>query len=125
MFLKIAVLAIVAAFCALTIRKTVPELSLLLTLAAGVVLFALGLSAITQVVSFAQELSSYAGISSTLLSPLLKVLGIAILSKIATDACKDAGSQSLAGYVELAGNALALVVSIPLLKSMIEMVSAI
>ena len=124
-FIKIAAIAILSAIAALSIRKQVPDLSLVLTICAGLVIFGLATAAITIVVRFIQDLGQFAGISSTVLTPLLKTLGIAIVTKIATDACKDAGSNSLASYVELAGCAVAITFSLPLLMSVVKLVSEI
>ena len=123
--IKIAGIAIVATLAAMTIKKQVPELSLVLTICAGIAIFGLGASAINIVLRFIRDIASFAGISNTVLTPLLKTVGIAIVTKIATDACKDSGSNSLASYVELAGCAIAITFSLPLLMSVIKLVSSI
>ncbi|MEG2571228.1 MAG: SpoIIIAC/SpoIIIAD family protein, partial [Clostridia bacterium] len=103
MLIKICAIAIVSVIAALILRKNAPELSLTLTIAAGILIFMTASGALKTTVSFVRTLATMAGIAPAVLAPLLKTVGIAILTKIAADVCRDAGIGSLASYVELAG----------------------
>lgn len=52
--------------------------------------------------------------------PLLKALGVCVVSKICGDVCRDAGQTAIAGVVELAGTVTALVCALPLLTAVWE-----
>ncbi|MEG2377947.1 MAG: SpoIIIAC/SpoIIIAD family protein [Clostridia bacterium] len=125
MLIKICAIAIVSVIAALILRKNAPELSLTLTIAAGILIFMTASGALKTTVSFVRTLATMAGIAPAVLAPLLKTVGIAILTKIAADVCRDAGIGSLASYVELAGGVIATVISLPLLMSVIKLVSSI
>ena len=85
--------------------------------------FALGW--LEQLVSFLDELAQTAGLSPAVLSPVLKVTGIALVSRWAAELCRDAGEGSLAVFVETAASALALLVCVPLLKSVLEAITGL
>lgn len=52
--------------------------------------------------------------------PLLKTLGIAVVSKTCGDVCRDVGQSAMAGLVELAGTLSALLCALPLLTAVWE-----
>jgi len=119
---KAAVLGIAAVLIALLLKKSNPEMALLLT--TGAVIAVLVMTAelagiIAETLRGAMELS---GLSPAIFSPVFKCVGIGIITRIAADICKDAGQSSVASSVELAGTAAALCVSIPLLKTLLKMI---
>lgn len=54
---------------------------------------------------------------------MLKVTGIALVSRWAAELCRDAGEGGLAAFVETAASALALLVCVPLLKAVLETIT--
>lgn len=50
---------------------------------------------------------------------MLRCLGIALLTRICTDICRDCGQNGVAGGVELAGKLSILVLCVPLIEEMI------
>ena len=67
-----------------------------------------------------EELSALAGLSPAVLSPVVKTVGISILTRISAELCRDAGEGGIASFVETAGAALALCVSVPLLRAVLN-----
>ena len=122
---KIAAVAVAAALCAVVVRKSASELSMVLALAAGAVLLSLSLGALEGVTALLDTLADTAGLSPAVLAPVLKTVGIAILTKIAAELCKDAGEGGIAAFVETAGAAAALVVAAPLLQSVLSTVTGL
>lgn len=122
---RIAAVAITAALCATVIRKQTPEIGIVLVLAGGTVIFALAMTSLESVVSFLDELADTAGLSPAVLAPVFKVAGIAIIAKIAAEVCRDAKEGGLAAFVETAASALALWVTLPLLRTVLATVSGL
>ncbi len=121
--LKLAAVAVIAALCATVVRKTAPEISIALVLAAGVFLLLAAVDALESVVDVMNELADTAGLSPALLTPVLKTAGIAILTHVSGAICRDAKESGLAAFLEVAGSALALLVSLPLLKTVLNMIT--
>ena len=119
--LKVAVTGVIAAICAITVRKQAPELALLLTIAAGVLIVLFCSGALATVVKFAGELAEIGGVSPELFEPVLKVTGIALITRLSAEFCKDAKEGALASAVEAGGTVLALLCALPLLTAVLEL----
>jgi len=74
---------------------------------------------------FAEILGDTAGLSPTLLAPVLKTVGIGILTRLASDICKDAGQSAIASTVELAGTVAALYIALPLMQTVFQMIGGL
>ena len=61
-------------------------------------------------------------ISTGYVAILLKVIGICLITEFAVNTCKDAGSQSLANNVSLAGKIMVTVTSLPLYADILNTV---
>ena len=120
---KVGVIAILAALSAVVVKKQVQELGLVLALVAGVLLLSLSMEALEGVRSFLDLLSQTAGLSPAILSPVLKTMGIAIVTKLSAELCRDAKEGGIAAFVETAGTAMALFVSLPLLRTVLSMIT--
>ncbi|NLO47101.1 MAG: hypothetical protein GX111_02080 [Clostridiales bacterium] len=124
MLIRGAVLGIVASAIGLMIRKNSPEMALLLSISAGIVILYFAFNMLSGVKSFIEELADSAGLSPAILLPVLKNVGIAIAGKLASDICKDADQTASAGAVELVASAAAIYVSIPLMRTVLQMLKS-
>lgn len=119
---KIATLAVLAAVLCLLLRQSEKPLSLVLSVLACVVALVLALGFIRPVWDMVQRLEALSGLDGEVTAPLLKVVGIGILTQFAGCVCVDAGETSLAKAVELSGTALAIYTSLPLLSAVVSLV---
>lgn len=122
--LKICVTGLIGVLFATVVRRHGGELALLLTLAVCTVI-ALALVRIAQpVVDFLMKLQNIAQIDRALMTPLLKAVGIGLLTQIGSTVCGDAGESAVAKLIELCGSFLALYTALPLLEAVLDMISA-
>lgn len=117
---KVAAAAVAAALCAVVVRKQSPEIALALGLGACAVIVLYCSGAFTAVIELADKLARTAGLSAQVVEPVMKTAGIAIVSRLAADFCKDAKEGGLASAVELAGTALALAAALPLMSAVLD-----
>ena len=66
-----------------------------------------------------------AGLSPAVLAPVLKTVGIAILTHISAEVCRAAKERGIAAFVETAGAAVALCVALPLLRAVLDTVTGL
>ena len=118
-FLKIAAVAICAALMALTLRRMRPEMSIVLTLAAGILVMLLALPTIAQLIGGLTGLAQSGGISNRYLLQLMKVAGISLLMDFAAQTCRDAGEDGLAMKTELAGRVMLLSLALPFMQALL------
>lgn len=121
-FIQAAVIGVVTVVLTSLLKKSSRELALLLTLAACVVIALLLLQLARPVVEFLSRLRELAGLDKTLMSPMLKTLGIGLMTQICATVCCDAGETAIGNLVEVCGGVLALYVALPLLEAVIDMV---
>ncbi len=112
-----AAFGVLAALCAMVLRRYEPALGLVVALAAAVMLLAWAGDALEEILAFLDELEELSGISPAVVGPVLKAVGIAVLTRISSDLCRDAGEGGVASAVELAGSAAALFAALPLLRA--------
>ena len=119
----IAVLAVVAAIIAVTLRPKNAEVALMLGIAATVTVSLMVLSQTTGIIHTIQTIAAAANISGNYLAILFKAIGICFLTEFAANTCRDAGSQSLAGTVTLAGKIMVTVSALPLYADILNAVT--
>ena len=122
---KISVLAVVCTVVTALIKQYAPSYSSLAQIAALVAVLTLGMTFIKDALSSALELMNVSALQSEYIFLLIKALGVAVTAKFAADACRDSGSSSLAGAVELAAKAAILVLTMPMLKALAAAVSGL
>ena len=119
--IQVAGICVVGALLAVLLKRANPELALLLTVGAAAVIFLSLAGTAKELLKFLQTLSRQSGVSDRLLTPLYKTLGIALVVKTGGDLCRDAGENAMASVLETAGTLSALLVSLPLLQTVLSM----
>lgn len=123
--LKIAAVAISASLCAAVVKKQVKELALVLAMAAGAVILTAALGALESVRELLDELAQLAGLEPAVLAPVVKTVGVAIITRVAVEVCKDAGEGGIAAFVEIAGSAVALYLALPLVRAVLSAITGL
>ena len=119
---KAALLASVAAVGALLIKKSNPELALLMAFAVVVCVFSASLrlfGTIADAIAAAEKMS---GMSPAVFAPVIKCVGIGVTAKICGDLCRDASQSGIASAVELIGSAAAVYAALPLVSALMSMI---
>lgn len=114
---RIAAVGLTAAVLGTVLKKSAPELALLLVVAAGVWILTLTLDGLGAVAALMEELAGASGLSEELLEPVAKTVALSILTKLTAEICRSAGESGLASFVELGGTVAALVVALPLMRA--------
>ena len=114
---KVAAVAIAAAVLGTVLRKTTPELALLLALCAGMWIMGVTAGGLGAVAALMEELAGLSGLSEELLEPVVKTVALSILTRLTAEICRSVGEQGIAAFVETAGTVLALVVALPLVRA--------
>lgn len=116
---KVLGLVLLTALVSKPIEKSAPELSLLLVLAAVLCGAFLALSAASEAVAMARQITELTNLSPELFSPLLKTLAIALTARFGAAFCRDASRESLAFLLETAGTLCALIAALPLVRAVL------
>lgn len=114
---RIAAVGLTAAVLGTVLKKSAPELALLLVVAAGVWILTLTLDGLGAVAALMEELAGVSGLSEELLEPVAKTVALSILTRLTAEICRSAGESGLASFVEIGGTVAALVVALPLMRA--------
>ena len=122
--IRAAAIGMIASVIGMLVKKNSPEMALLLSVSAGIIIIGLAINMLSGLKDFIEDLADGAGISHAILLPVIKSIGIGIAGRIASDVCKDAGHSSSASAVELTAAIAAIYVSIPLMRTVIHMLQS-
>lgn len=120
MFIKICALALICSLSCLLLTHMGASFSFAARLASTVLigggLAILAEDAVVEIFSLAGEfegVSEYVGC-------VMRAVGVALLSRLCSDVCRDCGEPTLAGGVELAAKLEILLLSLPLIRRIID-----
>ena len=118
---KVSAICIVAVLLLLLLRPSQPAGGMLLMLGLGVLVLVYLLSLLRPLLGYLLQMIEETGMSSELFIPLLKTLGIALVVKLGGGLCRDSGASSAAALIEMAGAFCALLISLPVLKAVLQL----
>ena len=116
----ICIIAVTSAIIAIALKKSTPEISLVLSIITGVIIL---ISIATYLPSFTDKIEALmlqTGVNQEYAKILLKSVGICFICQFSSDICKDSGQTALSGKVELAGKILILISALPLIERILE-----
>ncbi len=122
---KIAAIGIITALCVSVLREQKSEIAVILGIVGGCVILIEILDYFFDVVETLKSFSQKAGISSEILSPLLKIVGIGYVADFSAGVVEDMGQKSLADKIIFAGKLIILALSLPIINLLFETVSEV
>lgn len=120
--ITVALLGMITAVICVILKQYKPEFSAALAIGFSVILLLYLLTRITPIVKALETLATQSGIPTEFFSAVTKALGISILVGLSCDSCVDAGQNSLASNIELAGKIAIVLLCIPLIGEIVEVV---
>ena len=121
-FFAVLGFSLVVTVLLILIRKDRPEMAVLLSIAASALILIGLIKNIAQILFIFESLASKAQINSGYLKLVIKIVGIAYLAGFGAQICKDAGENSMAAKIELAGKIFILSLGIPIMAGLLEMI---
>ena len=112
-------LAVVGAILCIFVKKQTGEYALLLSLATVTVIFTLSVTLLRPVLDFLRSLGQRASLGNGTLGPVLKTLGLGLLTELGAGICQDAGEGTIAWALKTAGALAAVYLLLPLMESLL------
>lgn len=119
---QIAAAAVVGTICAAVVKKQAPDIALVVTLCAVSLILSTAAAVLEPVRELMDALGEQAGLSAAVLAPVIKTVGIALLTRVCAELCRDANESGIAAAVEIAGGGCALLVCLPLFRAVLELI---
>ena len=121
--ITVAVVGIAAVLLAVQVKALKPEYGIYMSLAVCLVLFSAIARRLELLVDEINQIQSYVKLDAGYVGILLKMTGVTYIAELASDLCKDAGYQAVAGQIELFGKLALLSLSMPVVLALMETVS--
>ena len=116
----ICALCLICAIASLMLKKYNPEISMLISVGAGVLVAGVIIAQAVPAIDTIRTLITTAQLNTEYTSALFRALGICFICQFASDSCSDAGEKALATKIELAGKIAVVLISLPLLEKITE-----
>jgi len=120
--MKIIGVAFITSLTAILLRSTKPELSFAVTITGIIVILLFIVDAMKGVLSVFSTIAQTTGVENGLIKILLKIVGVGYLTEFGAGVLNDFGSSSIADKVVLAGKLTILMLSLPILESLLHLV---
>ena len=124
-FIRLFIICVIGAVLAVFVKKSSPDMGLMVTLAVCAVVLTALLAPLRDVVDLLRQMMDWSGMSEEVFTPLLKTLGIALICRVGGEVCRDAGQSAMASLVEMGGALGTILVAVPLLRAVWEMLQSL
>ncbi len=125
LFIKILGIAFIGTTSYLLLRSTQPQISGLIVVAAGVLILLLLSDPILNVIQTLGMLGENSGLTKTVFSSLLKIVGIGYLTEYSVSLCDDCGCSSLGKKIELGGKIVILLSALPIITQIVDLIGGL
>jgi stage III sporulation protein AD len=119
---QIAAIAIIGTILAITVKPYRAEIAVLISVGTGVLILLQIIGSVSGIFSEFYSLIAKSGVDLSYFTLIVKIIGIAYVTQLASEICKDAGQGAVALKVELAGKALVMLMTMPVLSQFLQVI---
>lgn len=124
-FLRTIAGVLIALILWISLGKQNKDFSVLLSLVVCVMIFAVSESFLRPLVQFIKKLQVMGDLDGTMVTVVMKSVGIGIIGEICTLICKDAGNESLGKALQFLTATVVLWISIPVFEKLLTLLDNI
>lgn len=125
MLYKIVGVGLAGVVLNIILKQYKPEFALLSNVCCSVVLVLMMLNSVSELLNEFLNISSFISVQDKILVPVLKVIGIGYLTEFSSDLAEDVGNKSIANKILIGGKVAICVISLPVLKDLINAILSI
>ena len=123
--MRIVGIGLIGAILSILLRNSKPEFSMLIPVVVSFTVLACAMPYLIRITEELSRMASSAGINSSYMRIVIKVIGISYLVCITAELCKDAGDNAIAAKIELGGKLITLAMAILIINSLLNLVKEI
>jgi stage III sporulation protein AD len=120
--LKLCLIAVITAICALILKTHKSDLVPLCITAGGIIMILSTFDYLSESIQFVKEMIEATNIDSSIVRIVFKVVGIGYLIELTAGSVKDLGFDGVADKLILCGKIIIFVIAIPVLKALFEVI---
>ena len=119
---RVALLGIAGVLLALQLKSLKSEYSIYLCLGVSALICWYMTEQLGSILEGLEMIQDTLPLNAGYIRTLIKIVGITYIAEFASDLCKDAGYQAVAGQIQMFGKLSVLAVSIPILTALLDTV---
>ncbi len=119
---KIIGIGLITCIASLIVKPVRNDFAMLISMVGGIIILVMILSSLSSAISLINSIAQKTGVNGNLLSIVFKIIGIGYLTEFSASMCADAGSAGLGDKVLLGGKIVILVMSLPIITSILDIV---
>lgn len=120
--MKIIGVAFITTIAAVLLKSTKPELSFAVTVTGVIVILLFIVDALENTLTVFTAIAEITGVENGLLKILLKIVGVGYITEFGAGILNDFGSNAVADKVALGGKITIVLLSLPIIESLLELV---
>lgn len=120
--IQVVGLGFIVTILSLILKEQKPLFAFLLSTVTGIFIFLFLIGKISAVIQVLEQLATQSNINLVFLKTILKIIGIAYIAEFGAQIVRDAGQESIASKIELAGKVIIMVMAIPIITVIVETV---
>ena len=117
---RITAIALTGGIISVLLKQYKPEFAMLTGLCTAVIILFYTTAKITDIIRPVEEIITASGVDKQYFITVIRVIGIAYLTQLASELLKDSGESAIAMKTELAGKIFILALTVPIMSSFIE-----
>lgn len=117
---RIAMIGIAGILMALQLKALKPEYAVYMCLGVSLLIFLSVTEQLQIIMDGLRAIQNCLPLNVGYIQTLMKIVGITYIAEFASDLCKDAGYQTIAGQIQIFGKLSVLAVSIPILTALLD-----
>lgn len=114
--------AVIVVLIAIKIKDMDSGYGVILSMAGCVMVMYFVVIRFRQIADYIDRITAYISVNITYIDVILKMIGLAYVCQFSSDLCRDAGYNAIASQVEMAGKISLILLSMPVLMSVIDLV---
>ena len=123
--IKIVGVSIFAVIMIIILKGYRPEMALVLSIVTGIGIMLFAIYKMSSVINVLNDLVTKSGINKDFLLIIIKVIGIAYIVEFGKNICIDAGQSSIATKLEMAGKVIIVVLTVPIISSLVNVLTGL
>ncbi len=119
---KILGIAIITCIACLVVKPIRTDFAIFISIVGGLIIIFYMISYLSSIFGIFNNIFTVSGVNGSIYSVIFKIIGIAYLTEFTASICSDTGNSSLGDKVLLGGKLVILVMSLPIVTSILDIV---
>lgn len=118
--IQVGILGVAGVLLAVQFKSGKAEYGIYISAALSLLIFFSILGRLEMITEAMRTIADYISLDTAYMGTLIKMLGVTYIAEFSSSICKDAGYQTIAQQIEIFGKLAILVLSIPILMTLLK-----